>query len=207
MADAITSGAGARIERGNLNRWIVDLRQRRDRQLAVGDGSSQEQPRHQERRRDWPEDERARGVHRPPPRGAASSNLTATLAPGCSLSTPSVTTTSPAEIPDVIAASSPSVMRHRDVARLDACCRLRRRRRMSIAGCAGVRPRDDHRVGQDFDEQPGVDELVRKERVVLVGERGFQLDRAGRRIDLVVEGTERAGRPIASQDRDRTRRR
>ena len=57
--------ARARIERQHLDGRVVDLRQRRDRQLAVGDDAGQQDRRHQQRGRDRPQDERARRIHGP----------------------------------------------------------------------------------------------------------------------------------------------
>ena len=55
--------ARARIERHDLDRRIVDLRQRRDRQLPIGDRSRSRSADHQERGRDRPQDEGPRDVH------------------------------------------------------------------------------------------------------------------------------------------------
>ena len=46
---------------------------------------------------------------------------------------------------------------------------------------------------QGVDEQARVDELVREERAVGVGEESAQLDGAGGGVDLVVDGEELAG--------------
>ena len=51
--------ARAGIERHDLDRRIVDFRQRRDRQLPVRDDAGQQQPDHQQRGRDRPQDEGA----------------------------------------------------------------------------------------------------------------------------------------------------
>ena len=56
-------------------------------------------------------------------------------------------------------------------------------------------------ISLDIDEHVHVDELIREEDVVVVGEYGFELVRAGRGIDLVVDGGEFAvgnfGRVVA----------
>src|SRR5439155_13955406 len=105
-------GAGAGVERHDLDRGVVDLRQRRDGELAETDGAGQQEPRHQERRRDRPQDERPGRTHVVPFRGPFPSALvTATFIPACNLSMPSVTTSSSGETPRVTAVSSPSVSR------------------------------------------------------------------------------------------------
>jgi hypothetical protein len=53
--------------------------------------------------------------------------------------------------------------------------------------------RNQHRVVLRFDQQLRVDELVGKQRVVLVGKLRLQLHRAGALIDFIVEGQQRAG--------------
>ena len=55
------------------------------------------------------------------------------------------------------------------------------------------RQRDDRRIPQRLDEEPGVDELVGEEGVVFVGEDRLELDCPGRRIDLVVDRRQRPG--------------
>ena len=60
--DAITSGAAAGIEGHHLNRRIVNLRQRGDRQLLVGH-DAHEQQRHQQRGGDRPHNERPGHTH------------------------------------------------------------------------------------------------------------------------------------------------
>ena len=37
------------------------------------------------------------------------------------------------------------------------------------------------------DAQADIDELVRKQRFIGIGELGLELDRSGRRIDLVID--------------------
>ncbi len=59
--------AGAGIEGLHLDRRVVDLGQRRERQEAVGDDADQQDRHHQQRGRDRPQDEEARRVHSPHP--------------------------------------------------------------------------------------------------------------------------------------------
>jgi hypothetical protein len=54
----------------------------------------------------------------------------------------------------------------------------------------------DHRVLFRIEEEPHVHELVREEHQVGVVEDRLQLGRAGRRVDLVVRGLQRAGREL-----------
>src|SRR6266404_2225184 len=83
---------GAGIEGEHLDGGIIDLRQRGNGQLTVGDGAGQHDGRHQQRRRDGPE-------------ASPPGVLTCTVLPARSLSTPSMTITSPADKPASIAAS------------------------------------------------------------------------------------------------------
>ena len=100
-------GPGARVEGEHLDRRIVDLRQRRDRQLVVGDGAGQHDRRHEQRGGDRPQDEEPRRVHAAGFECVPSCSVSraCTSVPLRSLSTPSITTTSPAASPDSIAAS------------------------------------------------------------------------------------------------------
>ena len=54
---------GARVKRHDLNDRIVDFRQRRHRQLPVGDNAGQQNPHHQQRRGHGPENECPRRAH------------------------------------------------------------------------------------------------------------------------------------------------
>ena len=56
-------GAGARIERLHLDGRIGDFRQRRQRQLQIGDHAHGQDRHHQQSGGDRPEDEEARRVH------------------------------------------------------------------------------------------------------------------------------------------------
>src|ERR1035437_3829452 len=98
----------ARVKRHNLDGRIVHLRQRRHGQLPVGDQPGQHQPDHQQRSCNRPEYERARKTHGVPASGTAAV-CTLTCDPCCSLSTPSVTTRSPAARPVAMAITSPWV--------------------------------------------------------------------------------------------------
>src|SRR5204862_5850217 len=97
---------------------VVDLRQRRDRQQAIGEGARKQDGDHEERGRHRPADKEARGIHSaflplpfPLPLRASGGGglisgrapLTSTCAPGRSRSMPSTTTTSPAVSPSVTA--------------------------------------------------------------------------------------------------------
>ena len=53
---------------------------------------------------------------------------------------------------------------------------------------------NDDGAGHGVDEQANVDELARKECVVRIGESRAQLERAGRRVDLIVERRQRPRR-------------
>src|SRR6185295_1494869 len=107
-------------------RRVVHLRKGRNGELLVSDRARDEQAHHQQRRRDRPQDEGAGRAHffffpDPPPgasRGARPpaalpdsppGDPSVTFVPGCSLSTPSVTTVSPAAIPLRTTVSSPCV--------------------------------------------------------------------------------------------------
>ena len=51
--------------------------------------------------------------------------------------------------------------------------------------------RDDHGVVKGIEQKPGVDKLIREERIVLVWKQGLDPDRPRRRIDLVVDRQDR----------------
>ena len=97
------------VKRLDLNGRIIDFRQGRNGQLAVGNEPRQKNARHQERGRNRPQNERPRRTHevRPPGMpgtlaGTAVSGRTVTLLPSSSLSWPSVTTRSPGARPLII---------------------------------------------------------------------------------------------------------
>src|SRR5208337_2022660 len=98
----------ARIKRHDLDGRIVHLRQCRHRQLPVGDEAGQHQSDHQQRSCNRPEYERSRKTHGVLAGGIAAV-CTLTCEPCCSLSTPSVTTLSPAASPLSIETTSPWV--------------------------------------------------------------------------------------------------
>ena len=160
-ADTIVSALAPGSSVVTDDRRVVDLRQRRDRQLPVADDAGDEHADHQQRRADRPADERLGDVHfgslrsraasrrrrrrdprrcRPPRRRRRPAGARVTRAPGRSWFCPSVTTSSPASSPLPMSAS----------VALDACrsgsaspapCRRRRpRRRTSPAGRAGPPP-------------------------------------------------------------------
>src|SRR6185503_10410005 len=93
--------ARARVEGHHEDRRVVDLRQRRKRQLAEGEQPGEHDRHHRERGRDRAQDEKARRIHRRAP--------TWTLAPSRRRSMPSTTTRSPTETPDSTATRSPSL--------------------------------------------------------------------------------------------------
>ena len=67
-------------------------------------------------------------------------------------------------------------------------------------GAALHRPgRNDQRVPLDLDQRLGVDELIRKQQVVLVREGGSQLHRASRRVDQVVDCRQLARSQLRSE--------
>src|ERR1700674_5938503 len=103
---------GPRQLRGDLQRRIIDVGQRRHRQKPVGDQAPDQQPDHQQGGRDRPLDERRGNVH-----GigacwalcAAASSAAwpcriVTWVPGCSLYCPSTTTCSFAVSPELMSA-------------------------------------------------------------------------------------------------------
>src|SRR5579864_6114217 len=94
-------GAGAGPGRRHLDGRKVDLRQRRHRQERKGDDADEGERRHQQRGSDRPSDERFGYVHDWPPRATARGSMMVTAAPVCSLYWPSVTTRSPAAMPEV----------------------------------------------------------------------------------------------------------
>jgi hypothetical protein len=112
------------------DRGVVDLRQRRDRQLAVRDEAGERDADHEQRRRDRPTDEGLREVHGPPrpprsPRGAplaagapaprsapggtTGSPSRRTSASGRRRLCPSLTTSSVSASPSATIASSPTM--------------------------------------------------------------------------------------------------
>ena len=64
-----------------------------------------------------------------------------------------------------------------------------------IARCAGQhsRRRRQHDLMQRVHEQLNIDELVRRQRLVVVGKYGAQRDRAGAHGHLIVDGVQRPG--------------
>ena len=94
-----------------------------------------------------------------------------------------------------------------DVAHLDGLVGLDDVDERRLRAALDRRARHDHGAAERVDEQARVDELVREERPVLVRKRRLQLDGAGGRIDLVVDGEQRAGRELRLADRGRRRRR
>ena len=204
--------ARARIERHDLDRRVVHLRQGRDGKLLETDRSRDQEARHQQRRRDRPQDEGAGRAHGPaflcwraspfplsgarPAAEAAPAVASATFIPGCSLSTPSVTTVSPGAIPFRIAVSSPWVSCDFDVAHVYGRVGLDDVDEGGLRASLERGRRDDHRSAQGVHEQARVDELVREERQVLVGEDGLDLDGPGGLVDLIVQRQERARREL-----------
>ena len=101
-------GPRARVEGHDLDRRVVDLRERRNGKLPVGDDAGEQQARHQERGRDRPEDEGTRRAQEGLGEALRSPAFRATtFDPFWSLSTPSTTTTSPAATPRVTTAARP----------------------------------------------------------------------------------------------------
>ncbi len=233
-------GAGARIERDDLDRRIIDLRQRRERQHPIRDDAGQQNRDHQQRSRHRPQDELSRRIHRgsrrfacgrgyglsrrpcfaaaarhpvrarhrnlwraarlraaPAAPGACASRVTSsTLAPSRSLSAPSTTTRSPGATPLSIAVDF--TLRGSELDRPDADRAIgvddedEGPRRAALDRGR----RDQRRVRPCFDAHPHIDELVREERAVGVRKFGLELDGAGRRVDLVVDRDELAGREL-----------
>src|SRR5262249_7596512 len=70
----------ARIQRGDLDRRVVDFGQRRQRQEAIGQDADQQDRRHQQRGRDRAQDEQARRIHGSTAVAVAGSGLLAAVA-------------------------------------------------------------------------------------------------------------------------------
>src|SRR5262249_17729278 len=92
-----------------LDRRVVYLRQRRHRQLVIGHCTSEQDRRHQQRRRDRSQNEGSGGIHWLPFALLSPAMRAATFIPRCNLSTPSMTTTSPGVRPLSMATASPSL--------------------------------------------------------------------------------------------------
>src|SRR5579863_4953711 len=110
-------GACTGVERDDLNRRVIDFRQRRYGKLRERDDAGEHDGRHQQRGGDGPHDERTRRTQwasvpglegcealafapgRPTPAGGPFAFRTATLTPFCSLSNPSTAMTWPACTP------------------------------------------------------------------------------------------------------------
>src|SRR5262249_3631395 len=97
------------IKSQDLNRRIVDLRQGRYGKLSISHKARQKDCRHQQRCGNRPQDEWSRRAHSPSP-GPPGPEVTCTLLPARSLSTPSTTTGSPSDTPLSIEAVSPSMV-------------------------------------------------------------------------------------------------
>ena len=67
------------------------------------------------------------------------------------------------------------------------------------------RVRHERRIVRCVHEQSRVDELIWKKRFVLVGENGLELERAGRRVNLIIESLESSRGKFFSLERGRTR--
>src|SRR5208337_1383347 len=96
---------------------------------------------------------------------------------------------------------------HGHAAHLDGLVRLDDIYERTLLAALETSRRDHDRIAQSIDEQLGVDELIWKQRVVLVGKGRLELDRAGGLIDLVVGREQGSGREfvlevmIVSRDR------
>ena len=199
--------AGAGIESLHLDRRIVDVRQRRQRQEPVGDDADQQDREHQQRSRHRPFDEQARRVHCAPssvaflPRPWRCWPLAGSPPPG-------VAAGRGAGEPDrrAVAQAVDAVGHHAlagGKAALDHCVaavgraglHLPRLDRLAVLHDIDERPvlaelhggvRRQHDVGQRVEQQLDVDELVGEQGVVGVRELRAQLERAGRGVDLIV---------------------
>jgi hypothetical protein len=76
---------------------------------------------------------------------------------------------------------------HFDVAHLDGRIGLERPDEGGLRAALQRGGRNNHRVSKGVDEQPGVDELIREERGVLIREQGLDPNGSGSGIDLVVD--------------------
>ena len=192
-------GACTGIEGADLDGRVIDLRQRGDRQLLVRHGSGKENSDHQERGCDRPLDEDAGDVHLlclggvgaplflslhldlaavPEPVRAVHDHKLADRQPRCDGRVPFL------DDPDGDGTQ---------------CCRLvcfhhvdERALRSPLNG----RWRHDDGIVLDFDDETGIDELVRKELIVPVREFGLELDRARVRDRSGCLSSSRA--PVAS---------
>ena len=198
-------GAGPGIEGAHFDRREINLRQRRDRQQPIGDGAGEEHRSHQERGRDRPQNERPGNVE-----GAHE----AFCLPGGPPRPPPFSRSPPMRhggaIPQAVCAfghhllaGAQAVFDHDPLAARGAKLHgpgldgfLRRHSvdewpfRALLHGGDG-RERD---VAQGLDQEIGVDKLVGEQPLVVIGEFGAQLDRAGRRVDLIVHGDQMTAR-------------
>src|SRR4029453_12836726 len=101
---------GAGVEGGHLDGRVVDLRQRRHRQLPVSERAGEQDGHHEQAGGHRPDDERPGQAHEWPCSAAARAGVFgATGMPSRSESAPSTTTTSPGERPSSIDVSPPSL--------------------------------------------------------------------------------------------------
>ena len=117
-----------------------------------------------------------------------------TSAPGCTLYWPAVITCCPGDRPSIDHRAAVDRIRHLDPAQLGLVVRIDR---IGIEPVGAVLDRivgNDGGVLQRLDQQARGNRLARPQRMVLVVEHRLQPDRAARRVDLVVDQRERAGR-------------
>ncbi len=85
------------------------------------------------------------------------------------------------------------LLRHRHRPHRDLVVRLHDIDEGAVRSALHGRGRRHHHLLERVGQQPDVDEAARPELQLAVGEFGLELDRAGRRIDLIVDDLELAG--------------
>ena len=211
----------ARIQRHHLDRRVIELGQRGQRQHAIRDDAHEQDGEHQQRRRHRPEDERTRRIHRPSTfalRAPVFALGTARRAhgPRDELDLRPFAQPVRAVDHDLRAGRDPAVD-HGDLALRGSDLHRRHGDRQVVlddvdersrGAALDRRRRHQRRVGPRLDRHPHVDELVGEERAVGIGELGLELDGARRRVDLVVRGQQPAAAelfllgPVVGVDRD-----
>ncbi len=212
--------AGARVKAHDLDRRVIDLRQRGNRQDAVGEDAREQDRDHQQRGRHRPQDERAGRTHRrvrrlQPPllerRVGSPAPLRGAVAG------PARRGIGIDELHLRAVAQLVRAVDHHLVPRLQPAlhlgglalhrAQLDRRDRDGLirldqehegAGSATLdrRRRNQRRALPGLDAHPHVDELVGKKRAILVGEFRLELHRPCRGVDLIVDREQAAGRKL-----------
>ena len=206
-------GAGAGVQRGHLDGRVIHFRQGRHRQQPVGDEAGDQDGHHRQRGGHGPQDEQARrahgGVRLSGGRGGAGGRARAQrlvgrlgyrvrslghvdLGPARRRSVPSVTTRSPGCRPS-LTATMPLLTAPSLTCRTATVSSSWTRKTKAPAEPAAP-PRWESRWRPARGHvQAGIDELVRKQRVVGIVEARLELERAGGDVDLVVQRFQLAG--------------